>query len=170
MITNHTKKPWKNLIKYVCEKCDYVTSDKRDYRKHLSTNKHKIATNDNEKLQKVYLCNCGKKYKYASGLSCHKKKCGSIISSEVKRDEKCSEKCEDICDELTDTNYKEMFLEMMHQNKELQNIIKELIPKVGNNNGNNNGNIIVNNTVDNTVDNIPYLIDYVHLNDETKKY
>ena len=35
----------KNAEKYYCELCDYVTRDKQDYNRHLSTRKHKMVVN-----------------------------------------------------------------------------------------------------------------------------
>ena len=62
-----------------CDVCNYETNHSGDFNKHLSTIKHKRNMNkmkmetDNS-LQK-YECICGKKYKYSSGLSRHKKEC-----------------------------------------------------------------------------------------------
>ncbi len=64
--------------KHHCKKCDYRCRDNYDWKRHLSTTKHKMDNLDNSRItQKVgYHCMvCGKKYKYASGLSKHKKKC-----------------------------------------------------------------------------------------------
>ena len=36
---------------YLCKKCDYSTSDKKDWNKHISTRKHKMVTNDNKKSE-----------------------------------------------------------------------------------------------------------------------
>ena len=41
-----TKLRQKSLNKYTCESCYYSTSRKSDYKKHLSTHKHKIVTNN----------------------------------------------------------------------------------------------------------------------------
>ena len=69
----------KNPLKaHICEKCNYRTYNLKDYKKHLSTAKHKRITMDNElssKIPKQYICQCGSEYKYSSGLSKHKKKC-----------------------------------------------------------------------------------------------
>jgi len=69
----------KNPLKtHICEKCNYRTCNLKDYKKHLSTAKHKRITMDNElssKIPKQYICQCGSEYKYSSGLSKHKKKC-----------------------------------------------------------------------------------------------
>ena len=75
----------KKFQKYICKCCDYNTSRKSQYDRHLTTLKHKIRTNTNfdeeKKFQKVpddnkeYKCNCGKHFKHASSLWNHKKKC-----------------------------------------------------------------------------------------------
>jgi hypothetical protein len=84
MIVNDSKKSPKVALKFCCEYCDYNTSKKSDYDKHLSTDKHKnnengskMVVNDSEKSPKVahYECECGKVYKYDSGYYRHKKKC-----------------------------------------------------------------------------------------------
>ena len=64
--------------KHHCKKCDYRCRDNYDWKRHLSTTKHKMDNLDNERIIKKvgYHCMvCGKIYKYASGLSKHKKKC-----------------------------------------------------------------------------------------------
>ena len=70
----------KNPLSYSCIICDFSTSNKKDYNRHLTTRKHKILTNDDKKTPKnpnLYVCNeCGKNYKHASSLCAHKKKCG----------------------------------------------------------------------------------------------
>ena len=61
-----------------CTICDYYTSRKSQYDRHLATDKHKILQNPTqEKFQnaKTYECECGKKYKHSSTLYAHKKKC-----------------------------------------------------------------------------------------------
>ena len=64
---------------FTCKICNYVSSNKKDYKKHEETIKHKTKLNPNEPLFKkpppVYQCKCGKIYKHAPTLSTHKKKC-----------------------------------------------------------------------------------------------
>lgn len=70
---------------FACENCDYYTSNKKDYNKHLLTRKHQISdkfvTNDDKLSPKnpqkscTYECCCGKVYKHRQGLSFHKKTC-----------------------------------------------------------------------------------------------
>ena len=35
----------KNPLIFSCEICDYITSNKKDYNKHINTTKHKINEN-----------------------------------------------------------------------------------------------------------------------------
>ena len=79
-----TKKLPKTSITFCCDLCDYVTSRKSQYDKHLSTAKHKnlqnpiLIKND----VKTYICCCGKKYKHSSTLYSHKKMCQLLKSKE----------------------------------------------------------------------------------------
>ena len=85
--------------KYTCEKCDYNTSNKKDYVKHLSTQKHKILIDTNEKSPKSpkmslpYICECGKEYKHSSSLCSHKRKC-IFLKEIISKDELITSKDE----------------------------------------------------------------------------
>ena len=76
----NTKNP-KNPNEFICVECDFNSSNKKDYKRHLVTRKHIILTNPNYKTPikpqkpQLYLCNCGKSYKHASSLCGHKTKC-----------------------------------------------------------------------------------------------
>ena len=72
-----TKNPLKSPKEYNCKLCDYSTSNSKDFKKHLLTRKHTLATKSTEKIPKnaTYFCDCGKKYKDRTGLWRHKKKC-----------------------------------------------------------------------------------------------
>ena len=75
MMTNDDKKNPKKPLEYLCIKCNFKCSNKKDYNRHLSTRKHQIVTNNYTKIPLAYICECGKKYKYRQGLSNHKQKC-----------------------------------------------------------------------------------------------
>jgi hypothetical protein len=75
----------KNPQIFGCEKCNYNTSNKKDFKKHEQTIKHKIRINPNDTYLKnpipIYQCKCGKIYKHSSTLSNHKKNCNINIPS-----------------------------------------------------------------------------------------
>ena len=109
------KKSPKNLLFFVCINCDYNTSSKKDYNKHLLTLKHKRLTNANDLLTKILpnpqneknkICNCGKKYKHLSSLCKHKKKC----LLELNKNNEISEK--------------ELIMMLIKQNSELVEVLK----------------------------------------------
>ena len=149
MINNNSPKVAK---KFVCKKCNYKCCKQSDFNKHLMTLKHKKIINDNEMSPKVatsYPCECGKTYKFASGLSRHKHNCSTINNNSITTQENLEEK-PSIMDIITQN--KEIMDALVLQNEELMkknneltntiieqsNTIKEIIPKIGNNNNNNN--------------------------------
>ena len=78
------KKSAKIRKNFYCKSCDYTTSDKKDYNKHLVTGKHTKIINGNIRVTKiptVLTCHCGNVYKYRSGLSRHKKTCTHTSST-----------------------------------------------------------------------------------------
>ena len=78
-----TKNSAKIRSEFVCINCNYATSDKKDYNKHIATAKHKNNTNVDITLTNIgkkseniieFICSCEKKYKSRQGLYAHKKK------------------------------------------------------------------------------------------------
>ena len=68
-------------IQYECEICNYISSSKKDYSKHILTRKHKNtyngltnANNISQKSQQLFECECGKKYKHRQSLHKHRYK------------------------------------------------------------------------------------------------
>lgn len=137
----------KNAGNFECIKCNFICSKKSDYNRHLLTSKHKRITNDKNFTPKnataIYVCKCGKEYKYQSGLSKHKKSCNfqeeeNTIVNESKDEMK------DLVFKLINEN-NEIKNTLLKENQELRNQIREqnqqiteLIPKIGNNNNNIN--------------------------------
>jgi hypothetical protein len=89
MIVNDSNLSQKTAEKFYCNICDYNTSKKYDFKKHMSTDKHKkrqMIVNDSNfspKVANLYKCNCGKTYKYDSGYYRHKTKCEGILSKTI---------------------------------------------------------------------------------------
>ena len=67
----------KSYKMFRCEKCDYFTSYKKDFSKHLLTRKHLKETNGNQIVLKNEIqCEfCDRKFQNRSGLWKHNKKC-----------------------------------------------------------------------------------------------
>jgi len=68
----------KVAAKFKCVSCDYSTSRKGNWKKHISTRKHGILTNTDvfaTKSSKTYECDCGRFYSHRQSLFTHKKKC-----------------------------------------------------------------------------------------------
>ena len=111
------------IYKFVCEKCDYTTSNKKDYNKHMLTPKHNNA-NATIKSQ----CLCGKTFNHCSSLYRHKKKCAVEVDN-----------CEPNEEPKPPNN--ELVAYLMNENKELKGMIMEVCK---NNSATNNSNYNVN--------------------------
>jgi hypothetical protein len=149
--------------KYFCVKCQYVSRDKNDYKRHLLTRKHtdtnKWLTEANTKTEiSTYKCNCGKIYKHSSSLCKHKKTCTYVVKQEPKEEtdivsEPQSGISENVIIEILKQNQdmkkenneiKEMFMELLKENKEMRELMMEqnkhtlMIASKGTNINNNN--------------------------------
>ena len=107
---------------FQCVLCDYYTSRKSQYDRHIMTTKHKntdkILTNtdaegsessETELIVNNFSCSCGKEYKHRQSLFNHKKK--------------CQQKNQEIIDETQVTP--ELIMSVLQQNKELQQMLME---------------------------------------------
>ena len=131
----------KDKQKFACICCDYSTSIKCNYDRHVLTPKHE--KNKNNKLKETYkfICECGKKYKYQSGLSSHRHKCilNKGFQSNNKEIKNESEKLEMIFKDMIEQNsdFKNIIIQQQCENKELRKSIEELTSKFSNNVTNN---------------------------------
>ena len=128
----------KSSQKFECNICDYITSRKSQYDRHITTSKHKKSTNFNKKVPEssnTYDCECGKKYKERSGLWKHKNKnnCYKLNNSENKEITLKTENSEN-------SDKDELIHYLMNESKELKNLILEVL-KNGTSNVNNINNI-----------------------------
>lgn len=135
-----TKKVAKSSKKFCCEICDYSTSRKNNYDKHVLSALHeKNATSDtfvtesDKKVAKVaiiqkikkFTCKfCDKKYLSRNGLWLHNKKCNELCITEtaiqIKHDKTETE--ENILNALSDKNF---ILEILQQNKDFKDLLVE---------------------------------------------
>jgi hypothetical protein len=164
-----TKNP-KPLPCYVCNICDYITSNKKDYNKHINTIKH---NNNKKSPEHNMVCECGKTYTNRSSLFNHRKVCPmtckdghnhgeGIHEKVVKSDENLilqiqdGEKGEKGENDENINITKDMFLKLINDNQEMIKIIKEqqqqinlIIPKISNIGPTTNNNTTMNNTNNN---------------------
>jgi hypothetical protein len=135
MIQIDTKIASKNFNKFECIVCDFRCSKKGDWSRHIMRPKHKIneqmIQNDtnktSESIKNDYTCECGRIYKYHSGLYRHKKIC----------------KISDVKSDGFDLQDKDaLILHLLKQNGELQKSLIEMSKEksITNNNTNNSHN------------------------------
>jgi len=166
----------KSTLKFECKLCQYISSNKNHFNRHIDTDKHKKRQNNTNSYQNnTYLaqnapkaqnentvdnlycdkkeqldthsCECGKSYKHKSNFYAHRKKC----KSQEKENELM------VYDEKN-INYKEMFFKLIEKTDMIQNLfieqnktINDLIPKIGVGTSNNIMNI--SNSNNNTTNN-----------------
>jgi hypothetical protein len=112
-----TKSRQKSPKKYSCKKCHYTSRNRFDFDKHLTTTKHKMVTNGNEKSPKVarLTCDCGRNYKFKSGLSRHQKKCKYKMQKKTENSGFSSQENAIVT--------KELVMEMIKQREQTQELI-----------------------------------------------
>ena len=116
-------KTQKNVEKYVCVNCDFITANKFDYCRHIKTTKHilrvsamqhDIKSTTCEKKTHNHICSvCNAEYKDPSGLWRHKKKCDIIPPKQPDQTLKTSS--EDM--QMT------LILELVKQNQEFKDLL-----------------------------------------------
>jgi hypothetical protein len=96
--------------KYSCLKCVFNTNNKKDYNRHLLTEKHKKVHSYTKKpiiIDKIYKCDCGNEYKYHSGYYRHKKMCNFINNEK----------------ESKEIEYKDVIIKLINENSSLQDLL-----------------------------------------------
>ncbi len=154
----------KNAKEYCCIQCDYNSSNKFDYSRHLSTRKHKTSVNGKmmENKKTHFDCKCGKQYKTISGLWKHKNTCivinndNSVIEDKLVPDT-------NIINTIVNENktFKEFMMEQQHDFKSL---IIELLKKETISNTNNINTI---NNINNNCNNKSFNLNFF-LNEQCK--
>ena len=137
----YPKKPQK----YFCEFCDFNSSNKKDYTRHLSTDKHKRMTmssmaDDGFGQHHNFKCDCGKEYKHRQGLWKHTQLCeGRNLP------QKTPPHHEPTTDIKTLTN---LVLEVVKHNNDLTNKIVDICKSGQSNMANNvNSNNVISNII-----------------------
>ena len=117
----------KYINKFYCDNCDYGCSKNSDFIKHTLSHKHQLLINTNNsspKIAKIYECECGKKYKHASSLCGHKKKCVVTEGTETTKNEIVQDIVQDID--------KELLIKMLLKNQDMMEKMLEKMTEMGN--------------------------------------
>ena len=151
-----TESPMKTPNQFFCEKCAYTTSSKKDFNKHLLTQKHKRLTNTDGNVPKTpeipapqnnkkqFICDkCNNNYSCRQSLWKHKKCCKGIIEQPNQPPQPNTTTNNMMID-------KEMFLQLVQDNQDFKRMLIELAQKNQIITTNNNNN---NNTMNNTLNN-----------------
>ena len=165
---NPKKNYGKKKVEYYCEKCDFLTSNKKDYTRHLKTKKHNRPKKTPKKAPSVdFVCVvCKKKYKHQSSWSRHQTKCletytksveleqemlkniaFSAISKNPKNDnlEEIKQKIKELEKDKEKNSKDELIMTMIKQQNETMELLKQSIKtneEMSKNVGNNNNNTI----------------------------
>ena len=165
---NPKKKYGNKKVEYYCEKCDFLTSNKKDYTKHLKTKKHNRPKKTPKKTTFVeYKCIfCKKKYKHQSSWSRHTVKCLEIYNKSVELEqsmlkniafsaisknpkneniEEMNEKIKELENEKSKNSKDELMMKMLEQQNKTIELLQQSIQttqEMSKNVGNNNNNTI----------------------------
>lgn len=129
MMTEMMTQKLQKKDEFFCELCDYKTVRKSSWNKHVVTIKHQkreMMTESCKKLQKLqklekkFICDCGKGYAYRQGLYVHRKKC------DVYNKQLCATSVSASATAATTASHPESSIEH-HVICELTTIVKDLI-------------------------------------------
>jgi hypothetical protein len=133
-LTEKSPKSQKIKQSYSCNVCNYNTSNKKDYNKHILTYKHKknidliekgISLTLGNPSQEIFNCNnCSNVYFSRTGLWYHNKKCTSSTHNEINNNNNNNNISVDLIKEVIKES-KELQNVLIEQNKELQNKLLE---------------------------------------------
>jgi hypothetical protein len=172
MATLATDLSLKNPNEFVCETCDYITSNLKDFNKHLLTKKHvgnQTSTIGNIKIP-IECQICNKKYKDRTGLWKHNKtgKCTKqICTNECNIQENPPDKDNNIImllikqnDDLIkgQTNLIKEQTNLIKEQTDIKQIIMEIVKNGTNNNTNSNNNNTINNNSHNKAFNLNFFL------------
>ncbi len=144
MDTKSCSKKLLNTNRFFCDKCDYSTSKKSSWLKHLNTKKHKridgykkvarvskkVANVQYFKMtseNKFECLACGKKYKFKSGLYKHRANCSHLENIMTEKLDSSKEQ-----DKITEINPKEEnndseILNLKNELSDLKGLLKDVI-------------------------------------------
>ena len=139
-----------NYPKFICEKCKFITNNKKDYSRHLLTPKHKNTTNTTDLTTIItHNCICGKVYKDRAGLWRHKKNCNEEKEEKEEKENNSMVIMEKDNDGYNPAN-NELVIQLLKENKHFMVEVMEMVSKTLT----INNNTMINNTINNPVFNL----------------
>jgi hypothetical protein len=125
---------------FTCNTCNFSSRSKKDYSKHLLTQKHikkmfELKNKDLQNLPKQYKCECGNEYKYNQGLWKHKQTCVVLLS-------KCENESNLVIATTSNPNNEDIIMTLINHNKELTDKIVDICKTSITNKFDSNNNIM----------------------------
>jgi len=115
----------KNKTNYSCTNCDFITSNKFNYKKHLTTRKHIFASFTSEKMPHYACQNCSLVFKEPLSLCCHQTTCVKENTENLENGhfEAHTDKTKN--EDFGSSINTDIVLNLFKQNKELQDFLVE---------------------------------------------
>ena len=150
------------MSEFKCDVCNIIFAFKSDYDRHISSQRHMKKEKQKEKNLADTQCECGKRYKFASSLSFHRKTCPNakaqqqhemqLIVHDTGSQAPAITQSKEPASELSE--FKDMVMTMLQDNRNactaycavvdnMSAIIKDMIPRLG------NGNVVTNTSTNN---------------------
>ena len=123
---------------FECKKCNYITSRKSSYDKHLFTLKHNVSEEETKKVAPFHCTKCDKDFKSRSGYWKHDKDCKVAKPQSLQKAIEVTSELAHVIVKQQEENQKEREEHqktqeiLMNQIRQQQTQLNELIPRIGN--------------------------------------
>ena len=160
------------MTEFYCDACNVACAFKSDYDRHIASQRHAKREKQKAKNLADTQCECGKRYKFASSLSFHRKTCAKATAQHQPQGNRMQIVVHDLDNVATVavatekkepapaselSEFKDMVMTMLQDNRNactaycavvdnMSAIIKDMIPRLGNGNVVTNTNTSNNNT------------------------